>query len=97
MARVASAIGLALPVPNATSDGGTTPSGSYSPALFAAATDVTEARTAIAVAGPRARELMAKATSLELHPRVFRVGLCDQTGFALVCITLDDGALGGPA
>ena len=31
----------------------------------------------------RARELMAKATSLDLHPRAFRAGLCAQTGFAL--------------
>jgi sarcosine oxidase subunit gamma len=69
--------------------------------LFAAVTDVTEARTVIAVAGPRARDLMAKATSLDLHPRAFRAGLCAQTGFAratmILLQTQDDGAPGGPA
>jgi sarcosine oxidase subunit gamma len=69
--------------------------------LFAAVTDVSEARTVIAVAGPRARDLMAKATSLDLHPRVFRAGLCAQTGFAratmILLQTADDGAAGGPA
>src|SRR4029077_8126236 len=49
--------------------------------LFAAVTDVSQARTVIAVSGPGARALMAKATSLDLHPRVFRSGLCAQTGF----------------
>jgi sarcosine oxidase subunit gamma len=68
--------------------------------LFAAVTDVSEARTVIAVSGPRARALMAKATSLDLHPRVFRSGLCAQTGFARAAMillqTLDDDAPGGP-
>ena len=68
--------------------------------LFAAVTDVSEARTVIAVSGPRARDLMAKATSLDLHPRVFRAGLCAQTGFArtnmILVQTQDDGAPGGP-
>ena len=45
-------------------------------------TDVSEARTTIAIAGPRARELLAKGTSIDLHPRVFRPGRCVQTGFA---------------
>jgi sarcosine oxidase, subunit gamma len=67
---------------------------------FAAVTDVTEARTVIAVAGPRARDLMAKATGLDLHPRVFRAGLCAQTGVAranaILLQTLDENAPGGP-
>jgi len=50
--------------------------------LHAAVTDVSEARTTIAVAGPRARELLAKGTSIDLHPRVFGPGRCVQTGFA---------------
>jgi sarcosine oxidase subunit gamma len=50
--------------------------------IHAAVTDVSEARTAIAVAGPRARELLAKGTSIDLHPRVFGPGRCVQTGFA---------------
>lgn len=50
--------------------------------VHAAVTDVSEARTAIAVAGPHARELLAKGTSIDLHPRVFGPGRCVQTGFA---------------
>ena len=69
--------------------------------LFAAVTDVSEARTVISVTGPCARDLLAKATSLDLHPRAFRAGLCAQTGFArtnmILLQTLDDGAPGGPA
>ena len=50
--------------------------------VHAAVTDVSEARTAIVVAGPRARDLLAKGTSIDLHPRVFGPGRCVQTGFA---------------
>jgi len=50
--------------------------------IHSAVTDVSEARTTIAVAGPRARELLAKGTSIDLHPRVFGLGRCVQTGFA---------------
>jgi sarcosine oxidase subunit gamma len=50
--------------------------------LHAAVTDVSESRTTIAVAGPRARELLAKGTSIDLHPRVFGPGRCVQAGFA---------------
>ncbi|MGH6930044.1 MAG: sarcosine oxidase subunit gamma [Dongiaceae bacterium] len=50
--------------------------------LHAAVIDVSEARTAITLAGPRARELLAKGTSIDLHPRVFGPGRCVQTGFA---------------
>jgi sarcosine oxidase subunit gamma len=48
----------------------------------AAVTDVSEARTTIVVAGPRARELLAKGVSVDLHPRVFGPGQCAQTGLA---------------
>ena len=54
----------------------------------AAVTDVSEARTTIAVAGARARELLAKGTSIDLHPRVFGPGRCVQTGFAGANIVL---------
>ena len=50
--------------------------------IHAAVTDMSEARTTIALAGPRARELLAKGTSIDLHPRVFGPGRCVQTGFA---------------
>ena len=48
----------------------------------AAAVDVSESRTTIAVSGPRARDLLAKGTSIDLHSRVFGRGRCVQTGFA---------------
>jgi len=54
-----------------------------------AVTDVSEARTAIAVSGPRARELMAKGTGLDLHPRAFKAGQCAQTAMAQANMTLD--------
>lgn len=50
--------------------------------LHAAVIDVSEARTTIVVAGPHARDLLTKATSLDLHPRVFGAGRCAQTGMA---------------
>ena len=56
--------------------------------LHAAVTDVSEARTTITVAGPRACELLAKGTSIDLHPRVFGPGRCVQTGFAGTTIIL---------
>ncbi|QEX21671.1 sarcosine oxidase subunit gamma [Hypericibacter adhaerens] len=48
----------------------------------AAVTDVSEARTCILVAGAKARELLARGISLDLHPRVFGPGRCGQTGMA---------------
>jgi sarcosine oxidase, subunit gamma len=56
--------------------------------MHGAVTDVSEARTTIAVSGPRARELLAKGTSIDLHPRVFGTGRCVQTGFAGANIVL---------
>jgi len=50
--------------------------------IHAAAIDVSEARTTILVAGPAARALLAKGTSIDLHLRVFGPGRCAQTGFA---------------
>jgi sarcosine oxidase subunit gamma len=54
----------------------------------AAVTDVSEARTVIAVAGPRARDLLAKGISIDLHPRVFGPGTCVQTGLAAANVIL---------
>ncbi len=48
----------------------------------AAVTDVSEARTVIGIAGKRARDLLAKGTTLDLHPRVFGPGRCAQSGIA---------------
>jgi len=61
--------------------------------LHAAVTDISEARTTIAISGAHARDLMAKAVSLDLHPRVFGPGHCAQTGFAganIILRQLDD-------
>jgi sarcosine oxidase, subunit gamma len=56
--------------------------------IHAAVTDVSEARTTIVIAGPRARELLAKGISLDLHPRRFGPGQCAQTGLAGASIIL---------
>jgi len=57
---------------------------------FASVVDVSSANTTIAVSGLRAQELLAKGTSLDLHPRAFPVGRCAQTHFAhagaLICL-----------
>lgn len=53
-----------------------------------AVTDVSEARTVITVAGPRARDLLAKGTPIDLHPRVFGPGQCAQTGLAAANVIL---------
>lgn len=48
-------------------------------ASVASVVDVSAQRTVIEVAGARARELLAKGCSLDLHPRVFGSGQCAQT------------------
>jgi sarcosine oxidase subunit gamma len=60
----------------------------------AAATNVSEARTVIVVGGPRARTLLRKGVSLDLHPDEFGPGHCAQTGLAGANIILRqiDGA-----
>ena len=55
---------------------------------------VGHARTVIGVAGPRARDVLAKGCGLDLHPRVFGPGQCAQTALARAGIVLhqrDDG------
>lgn len=46
----------------------------------ATACDVSESRAIIALKGARAREVLMRGVSLDLHPREFRVGQCAQTG-----------------
>jgi len=55
----------------------------------AAVTDLSSSRAVIAVAGERARDLLAAGCGLDLHPRVFAPGQCAQTLFARVPIILD--------
>ncbi len=48
----------------------------------AAAVDVSDARSVLLLRGARARDVLAKGCSLDLHPRQFRPGHCAQTGLA---------------
>lgn len=41
--------------------------------------EVTAAREVLSVAGPQAREVLARGCGLDLHPRVFALGDCAQT------------------
>lgn len=54
----------------------------------AAVTDVSDARAVIELAGPRARDLLAKGCPLDLHPRVFAPGHCAQSRLAKALIIL---------
>lgn len=47
-----------------------------------AVTDVSSSRIVMRLSGPRAREVLAKGCSLDLHPRVFGAGRCAQSGLA---------------
>lgn len=55
----------------------------------AAVIDVSESRTVITLAGPVARDVLARGCSLDLHPRVFGPGQCAQTGLTKANIMLD--------
>jgi sarcosine oxidase subunit gamma len=55
--------------------------------LHAAVTDSTHARTCIEISGPRAREVLQKGCSLDLHPRVFGPGRSAQ------CIVAKTGVM----
>jgi sarcosine oxidase subunit gamma len=48
----------------------------------AAACDVSESRAILALKGGRARDVLMRGVSLDLHPRAFRVGQCAQTGLS---------------
>ena len=47
--------------------------------LHAAVTDLTGGYTTIQLSGPRVRDLLAKGSTLDLHPRSFGAGQCAQT------------------
>ncbi len=55
---------------------------------LAAVTDVSEGRAIIALAGPRAREVLMKGCGLDLHPRVFAPGRCAQSTIAQAQVLL---------
>jgi sarcosine oxidase subunit gamma len=52
------------------------------------AVDVSANRTTVEVSGPNARDLLAKACTLDLHPRSFTAGRCAQTTFARTHVIL---------
>lgn len=56
--------------------------------LSGAAAPIGNGMVAIDIAGPRGRALLAKGTSLDLHPRAFAPGCCAATGFGKVRILL---------
>jgi sarcosine oxidase subunit gamma len=62
--------------------------------------DVSDYYTVIEVAGPQARELLMKLTSLDLHPRSFRAGMVAGSVFgrtnATLWLSADDLVEGGP-
>jgi sarcosine oxidase subunit gamma len=62
--------------------------------------DVSDYYTVIDVAGPRARQLLMKLTSLDLHPRAFRAGMVTGSVFAranaMIWQTVADAESGGP-
>jgi sarcosine oxidase, subunit gamma len=70
-------------------------------ALHAQAVDVTDYYTTIELSGPRAREMLMKITTIDMHPRAFKVGhgVAGNFGRAnpFVRQTRDDAAEGGPA
>jgi sarcosine oxidase subunit gamma len=45
----------------------------------ASLTDLAHARVAVRLSGPRVRDLLAKGTGIDLHPRAFAVGACAGT------------------
>ena len=47
-----------------------------------AVADVSGSRTIISLSGPRARDVLMKGCSLDLHPRVFSAGQCAQSSLA---------------
>lgn len=53
-----------------------------------AVVDVSESRTVMTLTGPKARDLLARGISLDLHPRVFRAGQCAQTSLSKANILL---------
>jgi sarcosine oxidase subunit gamma len=55
----------------------------------AAVIDASESRAVITLSGTKARDMLARGCSLDLHPRVFGPGQCAQTGLTKANIMLD--------
>jgi sarcosine oxidase subunit gamma len=68
--------------------------------VHSAVTEVSDARVALRVAGPSARDVLAKGCSLDLHRRAFPVGGCAQSLLAKASVLihlLDDGPERAPS
>jgi sarcosine oxidase subunit gamma len=64
-----------------------------------ALTEVSDGRVALTLAGPSARDVLAKGCPLDLHPRVFKAGQCAQSLLAKADVLMhlrDDGPEAGP-
>lgn len=57
--------------------------------MHASLIDVSGNRTAIALGGPRAREVLEKGITLDLHPRAFGPGTCAQTLMARTPVLIE--------
>ena len=68
--------------------------------VHAAITDVTDGRVAFRLAGPSARDVLAKGCPLDLHPRAFAPGRCAQSLLAKASVLIhlvDDEPERGPS
>jgi sarcosine oxidase subunit gamma len=67
--------------------------------VHAAVTDLTDGRVAFRLAGPSARDVLAKGCPLDLHPRAFPPGRCAQSLLAKASVLIhlvEDDAEPGP-
>jgi sarcosine oxidase subunit gamma len=68
--------------------------------VHAAITDVSDGRVAFRIAGPSARDVLAKGCPLDLHPRAFPLGRCAQSLLAKAAVLIhlaDDDPEHGPS
>ena len=56
--------------------------------MSAAVNDVSGGQVALRVTGPHVAEILAKGCTLDLHPAVFPVGMCAQSGLAKASVLI---------
>jgi sarcosine oxidase subunit gamma len=56
--------------------------------VHSAVTEVSDAHVALRVAGPSARDVLAKGTPLDLHPRAFPPGSCARSLLAKASVAI---------
>ena len=59
--------------------------------LHAAVNDVSGGQVALRLSGTSVRDVLAKGCTLDLHPQVFRIGTCAQSGLAKANVILGPG------